>query len=162
VRLPAGGARDSGDAGAASVVRAGLRLDMQNSSQERRRNSAPEGWRNSAPPSPKRGERSKPVRLGLRDHQTHLFARTVQRKLSNGVAGFAAGRSSSDRKRSRPVRACCTMSCRTSRMYSAAKRVIHEAHDEQAASTVVGRGPAHIAFCGYSGPLALFPIKVAW
>src|SRR5262245_28016802 len=32
---------------------AGLRLDMQNSSQERRRNSAPGGWRNSAPPPPK-------------------------------------------------------------------------------------------------------------
>ena len=37
---------------------------------------------------------------------THaLFARKVQRKLSNGVAGFAAGGSSSDRKRSRPIRA---------------------------------------------------------
>src|SRR5262249_51390626 len=37
---------------------------------------------------------------------THaLFARKVQRKLSNGVAGFAAGRSSSDRKRARPIRA---------------------------------------------------------
>jgi len=37
---------------------------------------------------------------------THaLLARKVQRKLSNGVAGFAAGRSSSDRKkRSRPIR----------------------------------------------------------
>src|SRR5262249_57879323 len=32
-------------------------------------------------------------------------ARKVQRKLSNGVAGFAAGGSSSDRKRSRPIRA---------------------------------------------------------
>src|SRR5262249_30804656 len=37
---------------------------------------------------------------------THaLFARKVQRKLSNGVAGFAAGGSSSDRKGSRPIRA---------------------------------------------------------
>jgi hypothetical protein len=38
---------------------------------------------------------------------THArFARKVQRKLSNGVAGFAAGRSSPDReKRSRPIRA---------------------------------------------------------
>src|SRR5262249_44669411 len=37
---------------------------------------------------------------------THaLFARKVQRKLSNGVAGFAAGGSSSDRKRARPIRA---------------------------------------------------------
>src|SRR5207237_837353 len=36
---------------------------------------------------------------------THArFARKVQRKLSNGVAGFAAGRSSSDRKRSPPIR----------------------------------------------------------
>ena len=37
---------------------------------------------------------------------THaLLARKVQRKLSNGVAGFAAGGSSSDRKRARPIRA---------------------------------------------------------
>jgi hypothetical protein len=37
---------------------------------------------------------------------THaLFARKVQRKLSNGVAGFAAAGPSSDRKRSRPIRA---------------------------------------------------------
>src|SRR5262249_17359243 len=37
---------------------------------------------------------------------THaLFARKVQRKLSNSVAGFPAGGSSSDRKRSRPIRA---------------------------------------------------------
>src|SRR5207248_2899090 len=37
---------------------------------------------------------------------THaLFARKVQRKRSNGVAGFAAGGSSSERKRSRPIRA---------------------------------------------------------
>src|SRR2546423_7054978 len=37
---------------------------------------------------------------------THvLFARNVQCKRSNGVAGFAAGGSSSDRKRSRPIRA---------------------------------------------------------
>src|SRR2546421_629195 len=47
------------DADRALMVRAGLRLDMQSSSQERRRNSAPEGWRNSAPPPPKpRGGRS--------------------------------------------------------------------------------------------------------
>src|SRR5215813_4621921 len=38
------------DADRALMVRAGLRVDMQNSSQQRRRNSAPEGWRNSAPP----------------------------------------------------------------------------------------------------------------
>jgi len=37
---------------------------------------------------------------------THaLFAPKVQRKLTNGVVGFAAGGSSSDRKRSRPIRA---------------------------------------------------------
>jgi hypothetical protein len=37
---------------------------------------------------------------------THgLFALKVQRKLTNGVVGFAAGGSSSDRKRSRPIRA---------------------------------------------------------
>src|SRR5260370_25931915 len=96
------------------MVRAGLRLDMQNSSQERRRNSAPQGWRNSAPPPPK--PRGGPSALAGGEEQsrsgsasvinTHaLFARKVQRKLSNGVAGFAAGGSSSDRKRSRPIRA---------------------------------------------------------
>ena len=37
----------------ALMVHADLRLDLQNSSQERRRNNAPEGWRNSAPPPPK-------------------------------------------------------------------------------------------------------------
>src|SRR5262249_1690995 len=41
------------DADRALMARAGLCLDMQNSSQERRRNSAPEGWRNSAPPPSK-------------------------------------------------------------------------------------------------------------
>jgi hypothetical protein len=87
---------------------------MQNSSQERRRNSAPEGWRNSAPPPPK--PRGGPSALaGVRGASrsgsvsvitTHaLFARKVQRKLSNGVVGFAAGGSSSERKRSRPIRA---------------------------------------------------------
>src|SRR4029077_4495453 len=50
--LPAGFERIL-DADRALMVRAGLRLDMQNSSQERRRNNAPEGWRNSAPPPPK-------------------------------------------------------------------------------------------------------------
>src|SRR5689334_4309598 len=35
---------------------------------------------------------------------TGPLARKVQRKLSNGVAGFAVGGSSSDRKRSRPIR----------------------------------------------------------
>src|SRR5438094_5882415 len=88
------------------MVRAGLRLDMQNSSQERRRNSAP------PPPKPRGG----PSALAGGEEQsrsgsasvitTHaLFARKVQRKLSNGVAGFAAGGSSSERKRSRPIRA---------------------------------------------------------
>src|SRR5215470_11810296 len=61
------------------MVRAGLLLDMQSSSQERRRNGAPEGWRKTARrhhPNPAeadrrwRGERSKPVRLGVRDHHT--------------------------------------------------------------------------------------------
>src|SRR5256885_17114233 len=116
------------------MVRAGLRLDMQNSSQERRRNSAPEGWRNSAPegwrnsapegwrnsapPPPK--PRGGPSALAGGEEQarqgsasvitTHaLFARKVQRKLSRGVAGFAAGGSSSERKRSRPIHAfSCT------------------------------------------------------
>jgi hypothetical protein len=37
-----------------------------------------------------RGERSEPVRLGVRSHTHALFAREVQRKLSNGIAGFAA------------------------------------------------------------------------
>src|SRR5258706_8204995 len=96
------------------MVRAGLRLDMQNSSQERRRNNAPEGWRNSAPPPPK--PRGGPSALAGGEEQsrsgsasvitTHaLFARKVQRKLSNGVAGFSAGGSSSERKKSRPIRA---------------------------------------------------------
>src|SRR5438046_8057916 len=58
------------DADRALRVRAGLRLDMQNSSQERRRNIAP------PPPKPRggrsalAGERSEPVRLGVRDHHT--------------------------------------------------------------------------------------------
>ena len=56
-----------------------MRLDMQNSSQQHRRNSAPEGWRKTARhhhPNPAeatrrwRGERSKPVRLGVRGHHT--------------------------------------------------------------------------------------------
>src|SRR6516165_1166095 len=39
---------------------------------------------------------------------THaLFARKVQRKLSNGVAGFAAGRSSSDQRDRGQFARCC-------------------------------------------------------
>src|SRR3954466_11811945 len=79
---------------------------MQNSSQERRRNSA------SPPPNPRGGPSGAGGVRGASQSgsasvlTTHaLFARKVQRKLSNGVAGLA-GRSSSDRKkRSRPIRA---------------------------------------------------------
>src|SRR5436305_13484660 len=83
---------------------------MQNSSQERRRaKKSRRGRRNSAPPPPKprggpsalAGEKSEPVRLGVRNHTHALFARKVQRKLSNGVAGFAAAGSSLDRQKSR-------------------------------------------------------------
>src|SRR5467141_3095258 len=70
-------------------------------------------WRNSTPPPPKpRGgpsalarQRSEPVWLGVRDHTHALFALKVQRKLSNGVADFAAAGSSLDRQKSRAIRA---------------------------------------------------------
>jgi hypothetical protein len=53
-----------------------------------------------------RGERSASRSGSASVITTHaLLARKVQRKLSNGVAGFAAGGSSSERKRSRPIRA---------------------------------------------------------
>src|SRR5262249_53057783 len=66
------------DADRALMVRAGLRLAMQNPSQERRRNSAPESCATARRHHPNpaeadrrwRGERSKPVRLGVRDHHT--------------------------------------------------------------------------------------------
>ena len=53
------------------------------------------------------GERGASGRLGVRDHHTThaLFALKVQRKVSNGVAGLAAGGSSLDRQKSRPIRA---------------------------------------------------------
>src|SRR5260221_10927814 len=64
-------------------------------------------WRNSTPPPPKPREgpsalarqRSEPVWLGVRNHTHALFALKVQRKLSNGVAGFAAAGSSLDRQK---------------------------------------------------------------
>ena len=86
---------------------------MQNSSQERRRNSALEGWRKqraATTQTPRRPIGAGGVRGASRSGSasvitTHaLLARKVQRKLRNGVAGFAAGGSSSDRKRS-PIRA---------------------------------------------------------
>src|SRR5215468_10730226 len=57
------------------MVRAGLRLDMQNSSQERRLKSVGATARRHHPNPAEadrrwRGERSKPVRLGVRDHHT--------------------------------------------------------------------------------------------
>src|SRR6266446_2372726 len=52
-------------------------------------------------PSALAGERSEPIWLGVRDHTHALFARKVQRKLSNGVAGFAAAGASLDRQKSR-------------------------------------------------------------
>src|SRR6516164_6531465 len=75
------------------MVRAGLRLDMQNSSQERRRNSAPEGWRKqraATTQTPRRPIGAGGVRGASRSGSasvitTHaLLARKVQRKLSNG------------------------------------------------------------------------------
>src|SRR5258708_5664682 len=86
-----------------------LRLDMQNSSQgvgatARRRAGA---IARRPPPKPRggpsalAGERSEPIWLGVRDHTHALFARKVQRKLSNGVAGLAAAGSSLDRQKSR-------------------------------------------------------------
>ena len=73
-----------------------LRLDMQNSSQgvgatARRRAGA---IARRPPPKPRggpsalAGERSEPIWLGVRDHTHALFARKVQRKLSNGVAAL--------------------------------------------------------------------------
>src|SRR5947208_13681664 len=56
-------------------------------------------------PSALAGERSEPIWLGVRDHTHALFALKVQRKLSNGVAGFAAAGSSLDRQKSRAIRA---------------------------------------------------------
>src|SRR5205085_4931010 len=68
------------------MVRAGLRLDMQNSSQERRRNSAP------PPPKPRGGRQALAgVRRASRSGSvsvttTHaLFASKVQRKVSNQI-----------------------------------------------------------------------------
>src|SRR5262249_2096139 len=80
------------DAERALMLRAGLRLDMQNSSQQRRRNSAP------PPPKPRGGPSALAggeEQAGQARRPTHaLFARKVQRKLRNGVAGFAAAGSS--------------------------------------------------------------------
>src|SRR5207245_59070 len=101
------------DADRVVMVRAGLRLDMQNSSQERRRNSAPEGWRNRAPPPPNpaeahrrwRGERSKPVRLGVREHHTRSLCAERPAETEQWCCWLWPGGSSSDRKRSPPIRA---------------------------------------------------------
>src|SRR5260370_11506140 len=54
-------------------------------------------------PSALAGERSESIWLGVRDHTHALFALKVQRKLSNGVAGFAAAGSSFDRQKSRAI-----------------------------------------------------------
>jgi hypothetical protein len=86
-----------------------------------RRRMVARAWRNSAPESAQTsrrhhlspaethgavaGKRREPFRPGVRAHTHAPCALKVQRKLSNGVAGFAAGGSSSDRKRSRPIRA---------------------------------------------------------
>jgi hypothetical protein len=89
-------------------------LGHANSSHSCRRNSAPAGRRNRAPPTTQTPRR--PVGAGggrgasrsgsLAVLTTHaLFARKVQRKLSNGVAGFAPGGSSLDRQTSSPIRA---------------------------------------------------------
>src|SRR5262245_8134854 len=78
------------------MARAGLRLDMQNSSQERRRNSAGglAQQRAATTQTPRRPIGAGGVRGASRSGSasvitTHaLFARKVQRKLSNGVAGL--------------------------------------------------------------------------
>src|SRR6516162_4223894 len=149
VRLPAGGARDGGDGGAARSaqqcqhprllrIRSPLRLTAAGrlrtdlgcrprptgarrfalghakrlstaSAQQRAGGLAQQ--RAATTQTPRRPIGAGGVRGASRSGlasviTTHaLFARKVQRKLRNGVAGFAAGGSSSDRKRSRPIRA---------------------------------------------------------
>jgi hypothetical protein len=83
------------DADRALRVRVPLRLDMEHSSQERRRNNAP------APPKPRGGpsalagvrgaSRSGSVSVITTDA---LFARKVQRKVSTQLIDFAAAESS--------------------------------------------------------------------
>jgi hypothetical protein len=83
-------------------ARAGLRSDMQHSSRSCRRQQ-----RAATTQTPRRPIGAGGVRGASRAGSasvitTHArFARKVQRKLTNGVAGFAAGRSSSDRRRDR-------------------------------------------------------------
>src|SRR5205807_9060527 len=102
------------DADRALMVRAGLRLDMQKllsraSAQQRAGGLAQP--RAATTQTPRRPIGAGGVRGASRSGSasvitTHaLLARNVQRILSHGVAGFAAGGSSSDRKRSRPIRA---------------------------------------------------------
>src|SRR5262244_1252106 len=87
------------------MVRADLRLDMQ-----KLLSRASAQQRAATTQTPRRPIGAGGVRGASRSGSasvitTHaLFARKVQRKLSNGVAGLAAGGSSSDRKRSRPIR----------------------------------------------------------
>src|SRR2546427_2966012 len=52
-----------------------------------------------------RGERSKPVRLGVRDHHTRSLCAESPAQTEQWCCCFAAGGSSSERKRSRPIRA---------------------------------------------------------
>src|SRR4029077_5888422 len=52
-----------------------------------------------------RGERSKPVRLGVRDHHTRSLCAESPAQTEQWCCCFAAGGSPSDRKRSRPIRA---------------------------------------------------------
>src|SRR5262244_3178766 len=86
------------------MVRADLRLDMQ-----KLLSRASAQQRAATTQTPRRPIGASGVRGASRSGSasvitTHaLFARKV--KLSNGVAGFAAGGSSADRKRSRTIRA---------------------------------------------------------
>src|SRR5262249_16202280 len=86
------------DADRALMVRAGLRLDMQNSSQERRRNSAPPPRKPRGGRSALAGKRSEPPRLGVRAHTPAPGAPKVQPNPGNGAAGFTRGGSSLDQR----------------------------------------------------------------
>jgi hypothetical protein len=71
-----------------------LRLDIQNSSHSCRRTPRRHHPNPAEAHRRWRGERSKPIRLGIRVHTHALFAGKVQRKVRNGVADLAAAGSS--------------------------------------------------------------------
>jgi hypothetical protein len=87
-------------------MRAGLRLDIKRSSRSYRRNSAAATTQTPRRPFGAGGGRGASRSGSVSTTTTHaLFALKVQRKVSNGVAGLAAGGASLDRKKSRPIRA---------------------------------------------------------